>query len=337
MKISYWKKNWFWFTPVVLLVISIPLLRKDYGETVDATLGFTFSTMYSEELGLDWEEVYIAILDELHVKQLRIPVYWNRVEPIVDVYDWSEIDWQLDEAAKRDAQVLLAVGRRLPRWPECHDPLWLPGVSDQVLEQELLEYIELSVVRYKDHPAVVAWQVENEPYLEVFGECPPLDKTVLQKEVALVRSLDNRDIVITESGELSSWFAGGSLADIVGVSIYKVTWNSFWGYFYYPIPPAFYHYKTKAVERFAFAKSVISTELQVEPWTPTPMVTVSLEEQFKSMDLENVRENIFFAKQTGFSEIYLWGVEWWYWLKKYHANETFWNYGKTLFVNETEI
>jgi hypothetical protein len=36
--------------------------------------GVTFSTKFSDELELDWKEVYTAMLDELKVKNIRIPV-----------------------------------------------------------------------------------------------------------------------------------------------------------------------------------------------------------------------------------------------------------------------
>lgn len=320
-----------WFSPVVIFLLFVPVARKDFTPDKGTEFGFTFSNMYAEELGLDWKETYRAMLDDLGAKYLRIPVYWDRVEPLPDFFDWSEVDFQLDEAAQHGVKVILAVGRRLPRWPECHDPSWLPRLSQGEFERSLLSYISAAVERYKDHPSVIAWQVENEPFLEIFGECPRLDEALLDREIALVRSLDDRPLVVTESGELSTWISGGKRADILGVSIYKVTWNNFWGYFYYPIPPAFYYYKAQFIKRYTPAKDVISTELQVEPWTESPVISVPLKDQFVSMDLPRVRENISFSRKTGFSQVYLWGVEWWYWLKETQHRPEFWEYGKTLF------
>ena len=36
-----------------------------------------------------------------------------------------------------------------------------------------------TINRYKDNQAIKAWQVENEPFLKGFGECPKLDKEFL--------------------------------------------------------------------------------------------------------------------------------------------------------------
>jgi len=44
-------------------------------------------------------------------------------------------------------------------------------------------------------------------------------------------------------------------------------------------------------------------------WETTP------EEQDKTMNLERFKGIIKYTEQTGFDEAYLWGAEWWYWLK----------------------
>ena len=109
--------------------------------------GVTFSAMHAEELGLDWRATYRAVLDDLKVRDIRIPAYWPRVEPKRDAYDWSELDYQLQEARARDARVVLAVGRRLPRWPECHIPGWAQKLSWEEQKAELREYLPAVVTR----------------------------------------------------------------------------------------------------------------------------------------------------------------------------------------------
>ena len=44
-------------------------------------------------------------------------------------------------------------------------------------------------------------------------------------------------------------------------------------------------------------------------------------------------KNIDFAKRTGLDTIYLWGGEWWYWLKISQDNPDLWNEAKNLFKN----
>jgi hypothetical protein len=53
------------------------------------------------------------------------------------------------------------------------------------------------------------------------------------------------------------------------------------------------------------------------------------------MNLKQLKENIEFASRSGHREIYLWGVEWWYYLKEKNQPE-FWNEAKSLF-KESEL
>lgn len=152
--------------------------------------GITFSKIQTEGFKLDWQKTYLAILDDLRVKKLRLIAYWPEIEPTEGNFDFKDLDWQVNEAEKRDAEIILAVGQRLPRWPECHEPQWVQNQNLNLKNQKLLEYIEKTVDRYKTNPSIIAWQIENEPFLTWFGDCPKMDKKFLDQEIALVRSLD---------------------------------------------------------------------------------------------------------------------------------------------------
>ncbi|HLN18986.1 MAG TPA: hypothetical protein VK255_02330, partial [Patescibacteria group bacterium] len=56
-----------------------------------------------------------------------------------------------------------------------------------------------------------------------------------------------------------------------------------------------------------------------------------LSEQFKSMSKEKMADNVLFARKAGFSQIYLWGVEWWYWLKTEKNHPEMWDTARELF------
>src|SRR5688572_17443133 len=122
------------------------------------SFGATFSKPYAMELGLDWRETYVAVLDDLGVRRLRIPAYWNEIEPAEGDYHFDDLDWQINEAAKRGAAVILAVGLRAPRWPECYAPTWADGLDQDTLDLKVLAMIETVVRRYAAEPAIVAWQ-----------------------------------------------------------------------------------------------------------------------------------------------------------------------------------
>ena len=295
------------------------------------TWGVTFSASYARYFDLDWKKVYTDILDDLGVRALRIPAYWEEIEPQSGTYHFDDLDWQLQEAKKRNAFVILAIGRKLPRWPECHAPAWTDNLSSEELDAATLRIIKKVAERYKSYSSVKYWQVENEPFFSFGEKCQTLSRDTLKEEIALVKSLDNRPIIITDSGELSSWVGTASLADILGISMYRVAWNKLFGYLFYPVFPAFYRERANLIKYLV--SDVIVTELQVEPWAPTDIKNLPLAEQYKSMNLQRFEDNIEFARRTGFKEIYLWGVEWWYWIKT-RGDNSFWEASRKLFLQQ---
>lgn len=307
--------------------------RNRIPEGITQSWGVTFSKKYADALGLDWRDAYRATLDDLGARKLRIPAYWDEVEYRRGNYEFTDLDWMLNEAHQRGAHVTLVVGRRLPRWPECHDPLWLRGLPETDIKDAQLAYMRRVVERYRAHPAIARWQVENEPFLSTFGICPPPDPKLLQEEVALVRSLDTRPIMVTDSGELSSWIELSHYGDILGVSLYRVVWNEWFGYFYWPLPASYYRKKAE-LTRYR-AKDVIISEVQLEPWTDTPIRQLPIAEQLTHFDEKHFRDTIGYARKTGLSEIYLWGAEWWYWVRA-QGHPEFWSIAKELFHENSQ-
>lgn len=290
--------------------------------------GVTFTPSYAQYLGLDWKETYQAILDDLKVRNFRLAAYWDRIQPAKDKYDFSEVDYELDEAEKRDAKVILVIGRRAPRWPECHTPDWAASLAEADQEKDILDLLTQEIDHFKNRPSIVAWQVENEPLLNIFGVCPKASYGFLRQEVNLVRDMDTRPIMLTESGELSTWVRSGILADMLGISLYHKVYDPYFGMVSYPWGPWFYIRHAQLLS--PFVKQIIISELQAEPWFNKPIQDTSLAEQrkiFNSQDLEN---NINIARRTGFSQVYLWGVEYWYYLKK-AGDDSFWNVAKELY------
>lgn len=324
------------FIVLALIYFNLPVKNK----IKKVNLGVTFSLRYSRDIGLDWRENYTAILDDLGVKKIRIPVYWDLVEKEKDKYDFSDIDWQLEEAQKRNAEVILVIGQKVPRWPECYTPKWIGENSQEVRkneelkDKEVLEFMEEIVKRYKNNSTVKYWQIENEPFL-AFGDCPrpTVGAEMLDKEIDLVRSIDpNREILITDSGELSMWIPAAKRADVFGTTMYRNVYKEGWGYYVYPIGPRFFIAKRWLIEKLANQKKAIVVELQGEPWVAGWTTNQPLEEQFKSMDQEKLRENIIYAQKSGFDTIYIWGVEWWYWLKVHRDLPEIWDMMKEMVI-----
>ncbi len=264
------------------------------------TYGTTFSKTAAESYGLDWKETYLAILDDLGAKNVRIPVYWSEIERNKGEYDFRDYDWQVDEAAERDAQLILAIGRKVPRWPECHSPLWASALSEAEQQEKILQEIEEIVIHYKNDKNVWAWQVENEAFLKSFGECPPLDKDFLDKEIALVRSLDSRPIIMTTSGELSLWGPPAKRGDILGTSIYRTVMIKFLGLITYPLKPSFFRARAGLVRLFTDVDRIIAIEVQTEPWGTKSIQDMTDAEQMELMGPEKFNANMKYFQDVGF-------------------------------------
>lgn len=322
---------------IVFLLVGITvyaLKAPKYYVSADGFLepewGVTFSKKYSQDLGLDWQETYIAILDDLGVNRVRIPVYWDDIEKNRGSINLDDYMHMLDEAKNRDVSVVLSIGQRLPRWPECHTPDWYDGLQAEEKEEALFNMLEVVVKSFVEYENIIYWQVENEPLVRWFGECPSPNRNLVAREIKFVKTFDTRPIMVTDSGELGFWKGVSKLGgDFVGITTYRVTWNKWLKFIRYPFPTEYY--RTKAFIVGIPWENVIIAELQAEPWIPgTKGITeTSLETQYRSMSLEQFKANIDYARAMHVSEAYLWGVEWWYWLKK-RGTDSIWNEAKLL-------
>ncbi len=290
---------------------------RDFSRGKTPVYGLNFSQKYASQLGLNWKEVFLAILEELKPQKIRISAHWDKIEKNKGVYNFSDLDWQIKKAQEKNIKIILAIGQRTPRWPECHPPRWAQNMPNSQKQKYILKLIEQEVNHFKKFDNIIFWQVENEPLLNIFGKCPKGDKNFLEKEISLVKSLDNRPIVLTDSGELSTWYHLSQKADILGTSMYRTVWNPYWGFFTYPLPASFYYYKAKLVKFFnKKLQKVIITELQGEAWANANLNQLPIKEQLHSMNAQKLEKNIEYARRSGLPEIYIWGAEWWYWLKK---------------------
>ena len=317
---------------IVFLIIFFYLFVGRPPESQEITFGVNFSQKHAQNLELNWKEAYLALLDDLKVKNLKLITHWDLIEGERDKFYFDDLDWQVKEAEDRDVKIILVIGLKTGRWPECHAPEWAKNLNQKEQQERILNLLEKIVLRYRDSKAIFAWQVENEPFFP-FGECQWKDKDFVEREINLVRTIDSqkRPIVFADSGEGSFWFTASKLGDIVGITIYKKVWfKELNTYVHYPLPPVFYWRKAVLIKKI-FNKRVIVTELQAEPWGPKLLYDSPLKEQEKTMNLEQFKYNISFAKKTGLNEFYLWGGEWWYWLKEKQGKVEIWEEAKKLF------
>ncbi len=329
------------FTTLIVVVIVVSgifayLANRPIPSPDTITYGVTFSKFRADELRLDWKETYRALLEDLGVRHFRLVAHWQMVEPVEGVYQFEELDYQIRLAEEYGAKITLAVGRRLPSWPECHEPDWIRDYELEDQKEHIRRYITAVVERYKDSPALKWWQVENEPFIIGFaiGQCGALDINFLEEEVALVKQLDpEHPVILAASGELGLWNNTWNRADVFGTTLYRYVYNAdLKSFITYPTTPGFFRAKRTFTELTTGKKiPAVISELGAEAWPIKAIVDTPLEEQLVRMNLERFNSIIEFASKTSFDEQYLWGAEWWYYLKEVHGKDELWKRAKELF------
>ncbi|OGH83383.1 MAG: hypothetical protein A2373_00220 [Candidatus Magasanikbacteria bacterium RIFOXYB1_FULL_40_15] len=312
------------FTIILLFYVSLWVASR---KTYPIKFGISFNHNHAESMGLDWREVYTDMLEELKPEYIRIAAMWSEVEREKGVYDFEKVDWMMQKAQENNAKVVLVVGQKAPRWPECHVPGWINDDGETGAREHLFGYIEQTVNRYKDNSALEFWQVENEPFIKFrFGECSKYREDYVVEEIQFVRDRDaNHPIILTDSGELSSWRKAIKYADYFGTTLYRVVRQPDGGIFDYDwMPPAVYRFKAMLWGQ-EIDKMFVS-ELQAEPWfVSSNAADTPIEIQEQTMNPTRLREHMDYVEKIGVPRAYLWGVEWWYWVKEARGDSRYWN------------
>jgi len=331
-KLSILKKSLF-----ILLITAVLFVAQAYAIALwyqkkhanePLTFGVTFIPNYARFFDLDPQETMLALRDDLGFKRFRLVSYWKDIEKAPGQYDFSELDWQFEKVNEVGGEVSLAIGLRQPRWPECHAPEWVKAENKEEWYPQLKNFMAAVIERYGDNPALVSYQLENEYFLGVFGECSHygIERERLVDEYNHVKSLDsNTPVILSYANNYFGVATGEPQPDQVGVSVYKRVWEQTVTkrYFEYPFPSWYYSWRAGLQEIIKGQDSMLH-ELQAEPWTPSDVKSVSIEEQSKSMDAARLKERISYGAATGFRDIDLWGGEWWYWRKEAKNDPSLW-------------
>ncbi len=301
-------------------------------------LGATFIPDYAKSLGLDPKETMQAMITDLGVKNFRLVSYWDNIEYQQGKYDFSGLDWQFEKANKAGAKVSLAIGLRQPRWPECHAPNWANVDTSPEINwyPQLKKFMAEVINRYKNNPALESYQLENEYFLSVFGECKNFSRERLVDEYKYVKGLDpNHKVIVSRSNNAVGLPVGQPTPDEFGVSVYKRVWDKTLThrYFEYPFPAWFYGFLAGAGEILT-GKDMIIHELQAEPWPPNGILQDSPDELNKSLNAKRLADRFEYGKATGMKKIDLWGAEYWYYRKVKLGDDSLWKVAKQEFAKK---
>ena len=343
--LDWWQRSLWQRFVIVLVVLVTFVISGSYGISYwylqkhrhePLTVGVTFIPKYAKYFGLDPKQTMQAIIDELGVKRFRLVSYWNEIEKTPGIYDFSNLDCQFQKAEQAGAKIDLTVGLRQPRGPECHMPDWAASEPESLWYPQLNTFIQKVVERYKNSPALTSYQVENEFFMTIFGECTNFDRERLIDEYDLVRGLDpSKPIIVTRSNNWGGVPINEPTPDIYGVAVYKrvFDYSVMHRYFEYPYPPWFYGF-LGGLGEIVHGKPLIIHELQMEPWLPNGFAmndVATIPEQNKSMNADRLQKRFRYAEDTGLRTIDAWGVEWWYWRKEKANDPSLWNVARDEF------
>ncbi|MBI4491479.1 MAG: beta-galactosidase [Chloroflexi bacterium] len=314
---------------------------------MEIAAGFTYSQRQAEYLGIPWQEAFRAAT-RLRSGLVRLGAYWDEIEPRPGEYNFSRLDWLINEAETGGQRVLLTVGMKAPRWPEYFIPRWLErrldvphgGVVSRDLElrRRTLAFVERVVSRYADRPVIEAWQVENEPLDPSGPKQWRLGGDFLEREISAVRRLDwyNRPIVVNlfvAVDPLSFLLPLDDRAetilrsaDILGLDAYPIVGKRFLGVDFYlnwngwAWERTLQRYAQLAAER---GKTAWIVEAQAEPWEPGRVVNTARTPS-PSLGPAGAAAIAARLRAVGFSPILLWGVEHWYMRKLVHGDSRWW-------------
>lgn len=176
-------------------------------------VGFSYSPLTSQWAHRDPAGDLAILLAATNPDLVRLPVYWDSVEPTPNTLDFSSVDQLLavveqhNLTAKVKTRVVLTIGARNFVYPELHAPEWAgpreqPNLGEVQSAKAYRAYFDGSIARYRGSPLLYAWQVENEP-LDYVGNTMTGDDqiTVAQMswEIAEVHRLDPNHKAATTS------------------------------------------------------------------------------------------------------------------------------------------
>ncbi len=341
---KYWARNWWNKVKVIVLVIVLLFFGTAYGiarwyistqSSIPLTMGVSFIPDYAQFLGVNPEQTMKSLLD-IGVRNFRLVSYWTDIEPTKGSYNFSQLNWEFKLADEYHAHVLLVVGLRQPDWPECHMPAWAQKEPVSVWQPQLESVMAKVINKYKNNPALSAYQVENEYYLKAFGDCTNFSPARLKSEYDLVKRLDpSKPAIISRSNNVFGAAISPPIANAYGLSVYRRVWDAKVTHHYLTLPyPAWYYSYLAGSMRIFDHRNLFIAEFQAEPWAPNEktLKQTSLSQQNKTMSPAMFKSQFQFAENTGIKTIYMWGAEYWYYRMEVEHDPSLWNIAKQYFT-----
>ena len=333
------------FLAIAPLHLFVPAPVKAHGVPAPVQVGISFSPIRAGYLGLDYRSAFKR-LEAMHFRVIRLSSYWDQI----DKDGYHQLDWLMTEAQRARQPIVLTVGMKALGWPEFYVPTSVMDVtslnqgqdvaSDSSLRAATLAFVENTVLRYRDNPALVAWQIENEPFNRAGPQRLWIDAEFLRDEITSVRRLDrhHRPLILNafshfnlvfdqasarQGFDLRQWLGfdadsaeRDSLAvlspgDVLGLDVYTAIGYQFLGQDHLSRADADWPDRLARVRELAKrqGKQAWITEAQAEPWESTAD-TYTKPKSTNPAAIRSLFENL---KDAGYGTVLFWGSEYWLW------------------------
>jgi len=325
--------------------LFLPAPVKAHGVAAPVQVGISFSPIRAGYLGLDYRSAFKR-LEAMHFRVIRLSSYWDQV----DKEGYDQLDWLMSEAQRARQPIALTVGMKALGWPEFFVPTsvkdltslsqGLDVASDSSLRAATLAFVESTVLRYRDNPALVAWQIENEPFNRAGPQRLWIDAEFLGDEITTVRQLDrhHRPLIVNafshfnlvfdqasarQGFDLRQWLGfdadsaeRDSLAvlnrgDVLGLDVYTAIGYQFLGQDHLSRADGDWPDRLARVRELAKrqGKQAWITEAQAEPWESAADTYIK-PKSTNPAAIRSVFENL---KDAGYGTVLFWGSEYWLW------------------------
>jgi len=333
------------FLAIAPLHLFMPAPVKAHGVAAPVQVGTSFSPVRAGYLGLDYRSAFKR-LEAMHFRVIRLSSYWDQV----DSEGYDQLDWLMNEAQRARQPIVLTVGMKALGWPEFFIPASVTDLatlnqgqdvaSDSSLRAGTLAFVEDTVLRYRDNPALVGWQIENEPFNRAGPQRLWIDAGFLRDEISSVRQLDrhHRPLIVNafshfnlvfdqasarQGFDLRQWLGfdadsaeRDSLAvlnrgDVLGLDVYTAIGYQFLGQDHLSRADGDWPDRLARVRELAKrqGKQAWITEAQAEPWE-SAQETYTDPKSTNPVAIRSIFENL---KDAGYGTVLFWGSEYWLW------------------------
>ncbi len=327
------------------LHLFAPARAKAHVNTGPVEVGISFSPRRTDALGLDYQAAFKR-LEAMHFRVIRLSAYWSDV----DANGYDRLDWLMAEARRSQQPVVLTVGMKGLGWPEFYVPdALVPDGGfhegqdlgrEPALDEAALTFVRETVDRYRLNRALIAWQVENEPFNRSGPNRLWVDAGFLKREIVAVKALDQQhrplivnafthfNLIVDQASDRNGFNVAGLLGfdtdgaerdslsalsrgDILGLDVYTAIGYQLLGQTHVSRADTDWPDRLERLRGLAEkqGKQAWIVEAQAEPWEASSDTLASP----MSISPRDIRDNFGALKDAGYTTVLLWGSEYWLW------------------------